>query len=61
MRQSRWLTSLLIRKYCRSIRKGKDKEELKTSNQALKQAKDMKVSILVNEDQLVLQKCLQVL
>ena len=49
MRQSRWLTSLLIRKYCRSIRKGKDKEELKTSNQALKQAKDMKVSILVNE------------
>ncbi len=43
------------------LEKGKDKEELKTSNQALKQAKDMKVSILVNEDQLVLQKCLQVL
>ncbi len=31
------------------LEKGKDKEELKTSNQALKQAKDMKVSILVNE------------
>ena len=31
------------------MEKGKDKEELKTSNQALKQAKDMKVSILVNE------------
>ena len=43
------------------LEKGKDKEELKTSNQALKQEKDMKVSILVNEDQLVLQKCLQVL
>lgn len=31
------------------LEKGKNKEELKTSNQALKQAKDMKVSILVNE------------
>ena len=31
------------------LEKGDDKEQLKTSNDALKQAKDMDVSILVNE------------
>lgn len=42
------------------LEKGKDTEAIQTSNDSLKEAKDMDISILVNEVQLVLLKCLLV-
>ena len=50
MKPSKWLTFSIDKgKTVVQLEKGDDKEQLKTSNDALKQAKDMDVSILVNE------------